>query len=77
MAVDLFDTWLDPIETAGRARACEFIEEMIRDKRNAVLARPRYERSKTAGDEGRGDGTLGQEMGPYEETSFSCNRSNC
>ncbi len=29
-AVDLFDNWFDPIETEVRARAREFIEELIR-----------------------------------------------
>jgi hypothetical protein len=30
MAVDLFDNWFDPIETEVRARARQFIEELIR-----------------------------------------------
>ena len=42
MAVDLFDNWFDPIETEVRARAREFIEELIRGELDAVLARPRY-----------------------------------
>src|SRR5438093_2624333 len=53
LAVDLFDNWFDPIETEVRARAREFIEELIRGELDAVLARPRYERSKMASDEGR------------------------
>jgi transposase-like protein len=57
MAVDLFDNWLDPVETEVRARAREFIEELIRGELDAILARPRYERSKKAGDEGRADVT--------------------
>lgn len=52
-AVDLFDNWLDPIETEVRARAREFIEELIRGELDGALARPRYERSKKAADEGR------------------------
>jgi putative transposase len=56
-AVDLLDNWLDPIETEVRARARGFIEELIRGELDAVLARPRYERSKKAGDEGRADVT--------------------
>jgi putative transposase len=67
MAVDLFDNWFDPIETEVRARAREFIEEMIRGELDTVLARPRYSRSKVAGNEGRtgiaghrhGSGTFG------------------
>src|SRR6202046_800681 len=53
MAVDLFDNWLDPIETEVRTRAREFIEEMIRGELDSVLARPRYSRSQVAGNEGR------------------------
>jgi putative transposase len=56
-AVDLFDSWLDPIETEVRARAREFIEELIRGELDAILARPRYERSKKASDEGSADVT--------------------
>jgi putative transposase len=51
MAVDLFDNWFDPIETEVRARAHEFIEELIRGELDAVLARPRYGRSQKAGKE--------------------------
>src|SRR5438874_7463661 len=51
MAVDLFDNWFDPIETEVRARAHEFIEELIRGELDAVLARPRYGRSQMAGKE--------------------------
>jgi putative transposase len=53
MAVDLFDTWFDPIETQVRARAREFIEEMIRGELDTALARPRYSRSQMTGNEGR------------------------
>src|SRR5256884_2003081 len=53
MAVDLFDNWLDPIESEVRARAREFIEEMIRGELDTVLARPRYSRSQKAGNEER------------------------
>ena len=49
----LFDDWFDPIETAVRERAREFIEELIRSELDAALARPRYERSKKAGREGK------------------------
>jgi hypothetical protein len=55
MAVDLFDNWFDPIEIEVRARARQFIEELIRGEFDTALARPRYERSKMAGNEaGRG-----------------------
>jgi hypothetical protein len=42
LAVDLFDNWIDPIETEVRARARQFIEELIRGELDAALARPRY-----------------------------------
>jgi putative transposase len=45
LAVDLFDNWIDPIETEVRARARQFIEELIRGELDAALARPRYVRS--------------------------------
>jgi putative transposase len=48
----LFDNWFDPIETEVRARAQEFIEELIRGELDAALARPRYGRAEKAGDEG-------------------------
>ena len=57
MAVDLFDNWFDPIETEVRARAREFIEDLIRGELDTVLARPRYGRSRMAGDEERADVT--------------------
>ena len=57
MAVDLFDNWFDPIETAVRARARDFIEELIRGELDTMLARPRYGRSQIAGDEESADVT--------------------
>ena len=41
--VGLFDNWFDPIESEVRARAREFIEEMIRGELDTMLARPRYD----------------------------------
>lgn len=52
-APQLFDDWFDPIEAAVRDRARQFIEEMIHGELDAVLARPRYGRSKAAGEEER------------------------
>jgi putative transposase len=57
MAVELFDNWFDPIETEVRARSRQFIEELLRGELDAALARPRYGRSQTAGNEGRADVT--------------------
>jgi hypothetical protein len=53
LASALFDNWFDPIEIKVRARAREFIEEMIRGELDTVLARPRYGRSQVTGNEGR------------------------
>jgi putative transposase len=61
-AVDLFDNWFDPIETEVRDRARQFIEELIRGELDAVLARPRYGRSKSAGGE-EGAGVAGHRHG--------------
>jgi hypothetical protein len=52
-APQLFDNWFDPIETEVRARAQEFIEELIRDEFDAVLARPHYGRIRMASSEER------------------------
>jgi putative transposase len=57
MAVDLFDNWFDPIEAEVRARSRQFIEELLRGELDAALARPRYGRNQTAGNEGRADVT--------------------
>ena len=62
MAVDLFDNWFDPIETEVRARSRQFIEELLRGELDAALARPRYERSQMAGNEGRA-GVVGHRHG--------------
>ena len=51
-ARQLFDDWFDPIETEVRDRARGFIEELIRGELDAVLARPRYVRSRKADAEG-------------------------
>ena len=50
-ATGLFDNWFDPIETAVRDRARQFIEELIRGELDAALARPRYGRDKRASSE--------------------------
>ena len=49
----LFDNWFDPIETQVRARAREFIEELICGELDAALARPRYGRGQKADDEAK------------------------
>src|SRR6185369_12264182 len=61
-APQLFDDWFDPIESAVRDRAREFIAELIRGELDAVLARPRYERGKKVGHEGT-PGIMGHRHG--------------
>jgi putative transposase len=61
-APHLFDDWFDPIETEVRGRARQFIEELIRGELDEALARPRYGRSKAAGDEERA-GVVGHRHG--------------
>jgi transposase-like protein len=62
MAAHLFDDWFDPIEAEVRGRARQFIEELIRGELDEALARPRYGRSKMAGDEERA-GVVGHRHG--------------
>src|SRR5579863_4801542 len=61
-APHLFDNWFDPIESEVRGRVRQFIEELIRGELDETLARPRYGRSKTAGDEERA-GVVGHRHG--------------
>ena len=66
-AAGLFDNWFDPIETAVRERARQFIEELIRGELDAVLARPRYGRSQMASNEG-GTGVAGHRHGSRQRS---------
>ena len=61
-ASHLFDNWFDPIESEVRGRVRQFIEELIRGELDETLSRPRYGRSKTAGDEERA-GVVGHRHG--------------
>jgi len=49
---DLFDDWVDPLESLIRARVRGLIEELIHAELDALLARPRYGRRATANDDG-------------------------
>jgi hypothetical protein len=49
-----FDNWFDPIESAIRARVRGFIEELIENELEAVLARLRYARRSEDVDDGAG-----------------------
>jgi len=83
----LFDNWFDPIETGVRARARQFIEELLREELDATLARPRYERSQMASNEERA-GIAGHRhgsrtrsltgtFGPIEIIARAKSRSRC
>src|SRR5665213_402833 len=87
MAVGLFNNWVDPIETEVRARSRQFIEELLRGELDAALARPRYERSQMASNEGR-SGVAGHRhgsrtrsltgtFGPIEIIARAKSRSRC
>src|SRR6202043_613262 len=54
--------WFDPIDTEGRARSRQFIEELIHGELNDGLARPRDGRSQMAGNEAT-DGVSGYPHG--------------
>ena len=62
MAGDLFDNWFDPLEAEVRARSRQFIEELLRAELDSSLARPRYGRSRMAGNE-EGSGVTGHRHG--------------
>jgi transposase-like protein len=47
----LFDNWFDPVETILRGKVRGFLETMIEEELEAVLARPRYGRRQTSTDE--------------------------
>ena len=42
---ELFDDWIDPIETGVRARVRDWIEALIHSELDTALQRPRYGRS--------------------------------
>ena len=52
----LFDDWIDPIESSVRARVRGFLEELIREELDAALARPRYVRRQPSGNDGAAAG---------------------
>ena len=63
-AVQLFDDWFDPIETAVRERVREVIEELIHSELAVVLARPRYGRlAKRVDGSGSAAGVAGHRHG--------------
>jgi putative transposase len=62
--VHLFDNWFDPIECGVRERVREFIEALIRNELDCVLARPRYGRqAKGEADSNGGGGVAGHRHG--------------
>jgi putative transposase len=64
----LFDDWIDPIETNIRERVRTFIEEMIREELDAMLSRPRYGRRRHAGENGGTAGAAGHRHGSRPRT---------
>jgi len=81
-AVQLFDDWFDPIETAVRERVRGFIEELIGSELDAVLARPRYGRLRvdgsgsTAGVAGHRHGSRTRSlMGSFGKTEITVPRA--
>ena len=51
-SADLFDSWIDPLESAIRERVRGLIEELIHSELDALLARPRYGRRAKDSDDG-------------------------
>jgi putative transposase len=64
----LFEGWIDPIETNVRARVRTFIEELIREELDAVLARPRYGRCEQSGDDAAAARATGHRHGSRKRT---------
>jgi putative transposase len=59
----LFDDWIDPIESNVRARVRGFIEELVGEELDAALARRRYGRRTSCGHEGGVDGVASGAVG--------------
>jgi putative transposase len=68
----LFDNWTDPLETEIRSRIRGFIEELIDEELDGVLARPRYGRhaknSKASADSATVAGAAGHRHGSRRRT---------
>jgi putative transposase len=59
----LFDDWIDPIESNVRARVRGFIEELVGEELDAALARRRYGRRTSCGQESGVDGVASGAVG--------------
>ena len=64
----LFEGWIDPIESNVRTRVRTFIEELIREELDAALARPRYGRCRQGGNDGATAGAAGHRHGSRKRT---------
>jgi putative transposase len=64
----LFEGWTDPLETSVRARVRTFIEALIHEELDAVLARPRYGRRPSSGADGAAAGAAGHRHGSRTRT---------
>jgi putative transposase len=67
-AIDLFDNWIDPIETEVRGRIRGFIEELIRNELETALARPRYGRRAKSIADADNAGVVGHRHGSRPRT---------
>src|SRR5438552_5139173 len=65
----LLDDWFDPIEAGLRERVRGFIEEMICEELEGVLARPRYgRRQKTVAEDDEAETVIGHRHGSRERS---------
>jgi len=64
----LFAGWIDPLETSVRARVRTFIEALIHEELDAVLARPRYGRRPSSGADDAAAGAAGHRHGSRTRT---------
>ena len=59
----LFDNWFDPVETILRGKVRGFLETMIEEELEALLARPRYGRRQASREEDAAAPTAGHRHG--------------
>ena len=64
----LFEGRIDPIKSRVRARVRTFIEKLIREELDAVLARPPYGRGTPGGRDAAMAGTAGHRHGSRKRT---------
>jgi putative transposase len=76
---DLFDSWVDPLESMIRERIRGLIEELIKDELDVLLARPRYGRRAAESSEGAAGHRHGSRprtlMGTFGKTEITVPRA--